>query len=99
MTGSGGSSRVSVVKSAVIAVVGRPSSGKSTLLNRVCGGKISIVSPLPQTTRNTVRGILTREEGQLVFIDTPGYHISEKKLGKSLTALVTATVAEADVVL
>jgi len=65
-------------KAAFVAVVGRPSAGKSTLINALCGQKVSIVSPVPQTTRNTVRGIVNREEGQLVFVDTPGRHISEK---------------------
>jgi GTPase len=87
------------VKSAVIAIVGRPSSGKSTLLNALCGGKISIVSPVPQTTRNRIRGIVNAPEGQIVFIDTPGYHISEKKLNHYMTELVTSTLAEVDAVL
>ena len=87
------------MKSAVIAIVGRPSSGKSTLLNALCGGKISIVSPVPQTTRNRVRGIVNAPEGQIVFIDTPGYHISEKKLNRYMTELVTSTLAEVDAVL
>jgi GTP-binding protein Era len=84
------------VKSAAVAVVGRPSSGKSTLLNRLCGGKVSIVSPVPQTTRNRVRGILTEERGQLVLIDTPGFHLSEKKLNRLLVDLVSAALSEVD---
>jgi len=84
------------VKSAVVAIVGRPSSGKSTLLNALCGGKISIVSPVPQTTRNRVRGILTTDAGQIVFIDTPGFHLSEKKLNRYMTNLVSSTLAETD---
>lgn len=87
------------MKSAVVAIVGRPSSGKSTLLNALCGGKVSIVSPVPQTTRNRVRGIVNAAEGQIVFIDTPGYHISEKKLNKYMTDLVVSTLAEVDAVL
>ena len=87
------------MKSAVVAIVGRPSSGKSTLLNALCGGKVSIVSPVPQTTRNRVRGIVNAEEGQLVFIDTPGFHISEKKLNRYMTELVVSTLAEVDAVL
>jgi GTP-binding protein Era len=87
------------VKSAVVAVIGRPSSGKSTLVNALCGGKVSIVSPVPQTTRNRVRGILTTERGQIVFIDTPGFHLSEKKFNTYMTDLVSSTVAEADAVL
>jgi GTP-binding protein Era len=87
------------MKSAVVALVGRPSSGKSTLLNAICGSKVSIVSPMPQTTRNRIRGIYSSAEGQLVFLDTPGYHVSEKKLNKYLTDLVASALAEADLVL
>ena len=92
----GSNSRGKGVKSAVVAIVGRPSSGKSTLLNALCGGKISIVSPVPQTTRNRVRGILTTDAGQIVFIDTPGFHLSEKKLNRYMTDLVSSTLAETD---
>jgi GTP-binding protein Era len=87
------------MKCATVAVVGRPSSGKSTLLNRICGGKVSIVSPVPQTTRNRVRGILTEPRGQLVFIDTPGFHLSERTLNRHLVQLVSAALAEVDIVL
>jgi len=87
------------MKSAVIAVVGRPSSGKSTLVNALSGGKVSIVSPVPQTTRNRVRGILNDPRGQIVFIDTPGFHLSLKKLNRYMTDLVSSTLAEVDVVL
>jgi GTP-binding protein Era len=69
-------------KSAFVAIIGRPSVGKSTLLNLLCGEKVAIVSPVPQTTRNTIRGIINRAEGQLVFVDTPGRHNSEKKMNK-----------------
>jgi GTPase len=65
-------------KSAFVAVVGRPSAGKSTLLNNLCGEKVAIVSPVPQTTRNTIRGILTGEGYQLVFLDTPGCTIPRR---------------------
>jgi GTPase len=87
------------MKSAMVAVVGRPSSGKSTIVNSLCGGKVSIVSPVPQTTRNTVRGICTTERGQIVFIDTPGFHLSEKKFNQYMKDLVTATLPEVDAVL
>jgi GTP-binding protein Era len=87
------------VKSAVVAIVGRPSSGKSTLVNALCGGKVSIVSPVPQTTRARVRGILTAAEGQIVFIDTPGFHLSERKLNRYMTELVSIALAEADLAL
>jgi GTPase len=87
------------VKSALVGIVGRPSAGKSTLLNRLCGAKVSIVSPVPQTTRNRVRGIVNRPLGQLVFMDTPGFHLSEKKLNKYLTDLVSVTLGDSDIVL
>ncbi len=87
------------MKSAVVAVVGRPSSGKSTLVNTLCGGKVSIVSPVPQTTRNRVRGILNAAPGQIVFIDTPGFHLSEKKVNRYMTDLVSSTLKEVDIVL
>lgn len=86
-------------KSAFVAIAGRPSVGKSTLVNALCGAKVSIVSPVPQTTRNTVRGIINRTEGQLVFLDTPGYHISEKKLNLRLREVSIEAFADADIVL
>ena len=88
-----------LVKSAVVAVVGRPSAGKSTLVNALCGEKVSIVSPVPQTTRNRVRGILNAEDAQLVFIDTPGFHLSEKKINAYMTGLVSSALEEVDIVL
>lgn len=86
-------------KSAFVAIAGRPSAGKSTLVNALCGEKVSIVSPVPQTTRNTVRGIVNRAEGQLVFLDTPGYHISEKKLNIRLRSVSNEAFSDADIVL
>ncbi|MGA2546832.1 MAG: GTPase Era [Rectinemataceae bacterium] len=86
-------------KSGFVAVAGRPSAGKSTLVNALIGEKVSIVSPVPQTTRNTVRGIVNKSEGQLVFLDTPGYHISEKKLNLRLRDVSTEAFADADIVL
>ncbi|HOV39845.1 MAG TPA: GTPase Era [Spirochaetales bacterium] len=86
-------------KSAVVAIVGRPSAGKSTLMNYLCGQKVAITSPVPQTTRNRIRGILTTERGQLIFIDTPGYHKSEKKFNLRLKTLVEETFGEVDMVL
>jgi len=86
-------------KSAFIAIVGRPSAGKSTLLNALCGQKISIVSPVPQTTRNSVRGILQGDDGQIVFIDTPGFHNSNKQFNKRLSALVHGSLSDAELAL
>jgi GTP-binding protein Era len=88
-----------VPKSAFVAVAGRPSAGKSTLVNALIGEKVSIVSPVPQTTRNTVRGIVNKAEGQLVFLDTPGLHISEKKLNLRLHNVSTEAYGDADIVL
>ncbi len=87
------------MKSAFVAIIGRPSAGKSTLLNALCGEKIAITAPVPQTTRNKIRGILTREEGQLVFIDTPGFHHSEKKFNLYLKDVVYSALNEGDMVL
>lgn len=86
-------------KSAFTAIVGRPSAGKSSLLNRMSGHKISIVAPVPQTTRNKVRGIVTREKGQLVFLDTPGFHASDRKFNLYMKELVTSALEEVDLVL
>jgi GTP-binding protein Era len=86
-------------KSAFVAVLGRPSVGKSTLVNRLCGEKVAIVSPVPQTTRNAIRGIVNRAAGQIVFVDTPGRHKSEKKLNRKLLAVSDRSMEEADLVL
>ncbi len=72
------------LKTAVVAIIGRPSAGKSTFLNTACQEPVSIVSPIPQTTRNAIKGIVNTSLGQLIFIDTPGYHESEKKLNLRL---------------
>ena len=69
-------------KSAFIAIVGRPNVGKSSILNRLLGQKIAIVSSKPQTTRNRIAGILTKGEDQFVFLDTPGVHRAKNKLGE-----------------
>lgn len=86
-------------KSAFVAIIGRPSSGKSTLLNTLCGEKVSITSRVPQTTRNKIRGIVNDPRGQLVFLDTPGYHRSERKFNLYLRQLAESTLEESDVVL
>jgi len=84
---------------AFTAIIGRPSAGKSTLLNKMCGQKVAIVSSVPQTTRNAIRGIVNREEGQLVFVDTPGRHASEKKINKKLMEVSERALAESDLIL
>ncbi|OQB97036.1 MAG: GTPase Era [Spirochaetes bacterium ADurb.Bin110] len=86
-------------KSAFVAIVGRPSVGKSTLLNALCGAKVSIVSSVPQTTRNAIRGIMTRPQGQLIFVDTPGYHLSDKKLNLRLREVVLQSLSEVDLII
>ncbi|MFA6506243.1 MAG: GTPase Era [Treponemataceae bacterium] len=86
-------------KSAFVAVIGRPSAGKSTLMNAFCGEKVAITSPVPQTTRNAIRGIVNKDAGQLVFIDTPGRHVSEKKLNKKLMDVGIHALNEADLIL
>jgi len=86
-------------KCAFVTIIGRPSVGKSTLLNKMCGEKVAIVSKVPQTTRNAIRGIVNREEGQLIFVDTPGRHSSEKKMNKKLMEVSDRSLADSDLVL
>ncbi len=86
-------------KCASISIIGRPSAGKSTLLNAICGYKVSITAPSPQTTRNSIRGIYTGDKGQLIFIDTPGYHISEKSFNMRLKDITVSTLGDADILL
>ncbi|MBN1525917.1 MAG: GTPase Era [Spirochaetales bacterium] len=87
------------MKSAFVALTGRPSAGKSTLMNTLCGHKISIVSPVPQTTRNKVRGIYNDRRGQLVFLDTPGYFSGEKKFNSYMHDVLSGALSEADILL
>jgi GTPase len=82
-----------------VAIVGRPNAGKSTLLNRMVGQKIAIVTSKPQTTRNRIQGILTRSEGQVVFIDTPGLHEAESALGRQMMREVAAALEGIDALL
>lgn len=86
-------------KAGVVAIIGRPSAGKSTFLNTACGAQVSIVSEIPQTTRDAIRGIVNTSLGQLVFIDTPGCHNSEKKLNLRLRAVTESQLKGADAVL
>jgi GTP-binding protein Era len=86
-------------RSAFVAVLGLPSVGKSTLVNRFCKEKVAIVSPVPQTTRNAIRGIVNQAAGQIVFVDTPGRHKSEKKLNRKLLSVSDRSLEEADLVL
>ncbi|MCR5725333.1 MAG: GTPase Era [Treponema sp.] len=86
-------------KTALVTIIGRPSAGKSTFLNTASGEPVSIVSPLPQTTRNAIKGIVNTSLGQLVFVDTPGYHESEKKMNVKLRALTAEQLENADAIL
>jgi len=86
-------------KSGFVAVIGRPNVGKSTLVNQLVGQKIAIVSPRPQTTRSRILGILTREDVQVIFVDTPGLHRPRHKLGQVMVAAATRAIPDADVVL
>jgi GTP-binding protein Era len=80
------------------SLVGRPNVGKSTLLNRLLGQKLAMVSPKPQTTRTRIRGIRTRPEGQVVYVDTPGLHPPRGKLGRFMASTVAQALTEVDVV-
>ena len=86
-------------KSAMIAITGRPNVGKSTLMNRLVGEKIAIVSNKPQTTRNRISGVWSNDDVQLVFLDTPGFHKPRTKLGNYMVNVVTSSVADVDAVL
>ncbi len=87
------------MKSGFVAVVGRPNVGKSTLVNQMVGSKVAITSKRPQTTRNTIRGLVNGDDYQIVLVDTPGLHKPRTTLGSRLNSLVYGTLAEADVVL
>jgi len=91
--------KIEELKTAVVAIVGRPSSGKSTFLNTACQEPVSIVSPVPQTTRNAIKGIVNTSYGQLIFIDTPGYHDSGKKLNLRLKTVTENQLDGTDCVL
>ncbi|TCT15662.1 GTP-binding protein Era [Natranaerovirga pectinivora] len=86
-------------KSGFVTLIGRPNVGKSTLMNQLIGQKIAITSDKPQTTRNRIQTIVTREEGQIVFIDTPGIHTPKHKLGEYMVSVAEKTLREVDVVL
>ncbi len=86
-------------KSVMITIAGRPNVGKSTLINRLVGEKIAIVSNKPQTTRNRICGVVTRGNTQLVFMDTPGFHRPRTKLGDYMVDVVKNSVADVDLVL
>ena len=89
------------MKSGFISIIGRPNTGKSTLLNTIIGTKVAIATPKPQTTRNTIRGIFTDNirDKQMVFLDTPGIHMPKNKLGEKLVASSRRSMRDVDLVL
>lgn len=86
-------------KSGFVAIVGRPNVGKSTLLNTLAGQKIAIVSNKPQTTRTAIKGIINREDAQIIFTDTPGIHKPKNKLGEKMAETIDEAVSEVDLIL
>lgn len=86
-------------RSGFVALIGRPNAGKSTLLNRLVGEKVAIVSDKPQTTRTQVRGFLTRPDGQIVFVDTPGIHKPGYALNRRMMQLVSEALSSVDLIL
>lgn len=98
MTGGGPRGAESAYRAGFACLVGRPNAGKSTLTNALVGEKVAITSAKPQTTRHTIRGIVTRPGSQLVLVDTPGLHKPRTLLGERLNDLVRATLLDVDVV-
>lgn len=86
-------------KSGFVSIIGRPNVGKSTLMNRLIGTKIAITSNKPQTTRNKIRTVLTTDEGQVVFVDTPGIHKPKNKLGNFMVNASKSTFSDVDLLL
>ena len=86
-------------KSGFIGIIGRPNVGKSTLMNKLIGQKIAITSPVAQTTRNRLRGILTTPEAQIIFVDTPGIHKPHHELGKVLVKNAQTAINSVDLIL
>ncbi len=87
------------LKSGFVTLIGRPNVGKSTLMNQMIGQKIAITSNKPQTTRNRIQTVYTCEEGQIVFVDTPGIHKAKNKLGEYMVTVAERTFTDVDVVL
>lgn len=85
-------------RSGFVAIIGRPNAGKSTLLNEILGRKVAIMSDKPQTTRNKITGVLTKEDAQLIFIDTPGIHKPKHKLGKYMVDVAEGSLEGVDLV-
>ncbi|MEG2429990.1 MAG: GTPase Era, partial [Oscillospiraceae bacterium] len=86
-------------RSAFVAIVGKPNVGKSSLLNKIMGEKIAIVTNKPQTTRTKITGVLTKDNTQFVFIDTPGFHKAKTKLSNSMINAVNTSIKDVEIVL
>ncbi|MCI9616425.1 MAG: GTPase Era [Eubacterium sp.] len=86
-------------KSGFVALIGRPNVGKSTLMNQIIGQKIAITSKKPQTTRNKIQTVYTCDEGQIVFLDTPGIHKAKNKLGEYMVSVAEKTLKEVDLIM
>ena len=86
------------MRSGFVAIVGRPNAGKSTLLNAIMNRKLAIISSKPQTTRNNIMGILTEEDSQMIFIDTPGIHKPHHALGRTLNKSAYTSLADVDLI-
>lgn len=86
-------------KSGFVAIIGRPNVGKSTLMNHLIGQKIAITSKKPQTTRNKIQTVYTCEDGQIIFLDTPGIHKAKNKLGEYMVNVAEQTLKDVDVIL
>jgi len=91
--------KMSSHKSGFIAIVGRPNVGKSTLINQLIGEKIAIMSPKPQTTRNRILGVLSTDDYQMIFVDTPGMHKGRDLLNKSIDKVAVSSINDVDIVL
>ncbi len=87
------------MKCGTVAIIGRPSSGKSTMVNTIVEMPVSITAKTPQTTRNAIRGIYTDQRGQLIFTDTPGYHLNEQTLNLRLQEIATSPLNESDIIM
>ncbi len=88
-----------VYKSGFVTLIGRPNVGKSTLMNQLIGQKIAITSDKPQTTRNRIQTVYTEEQGQIIFLDTPGIHKAKNKLGEYMVSVAERTLNEVDAIL
>ncbi len=86
-------------KAGFVSIIGRPNVGKSTLMNRIIGQKIAITSPKPQTTRNRIKTVYSGEEGQIVFLDTPGIHKAKNRLGEYMVRAAESAFSDADAVM